>query len=162
MLEQYWTEKETAVLDQAEEYKDLLAGAMPVINRMPTPIAQVCGPLTSGGSGSMEENMAVMQSAIDKLRSDGKNIFNQLPFEKPMQRLRNKLEPGKYSTRLLADFYLPIFNSGKITTLYFLSNWETSTGTRWEREQGEKLGLEIVDLDENFNITSTTHPLSEE
>ena len=165
MLEKYWTEEEVKKLAEAKEYADLTLVAMTILSRMPQPIGQVCGPLTTGGQGSLDKNDDVLQAAIDKLRSEGKNIFNQLPFEKMMQRLRKALEPTRYSMELLKTFYLPLFKSGKISILYFLPDWEGSIGSNWEHNQAKELGLEIVYLPgkpsetEIITTTQTRNPL---
>lgn len=115
---------------------------------MPKPIGEVCGPITSGGRGSIEKNLAVFSAAIKKLISHGKNIFNQMIFEDNLKKI---WEGGnRDNDTLLQDFYLPIFESGFIKTLYFLPDWQTSYGARWEHAQGKRLGIEIVYLPDDF------------
>ena len=87
-----------------------------------------------------------------KLINQGINIFDQAPFEEPMQRI--KAESGKSvresNQELLDKFYLLLFQSGLITTFYFLPGWESSFGASWERRQAKELGIEIIDLPEDF------------
>ncbi len=77
---------------------------------------------------------------IDKLMEKGLNIFDQMPFEYPMFRISER-NSNRYDYRLLDEFYLPIFERGRIKTFHFIPRWETSYGTRWEHEQAVRLNI---------------------
>ncbi len=139
----YWTDKDTLELEQSENMPQMLAIALRVLNRMPQPVGQVCGPISTGGKGSILENLVAFNETIVFMQAEGQNIFDQMPFEEPMQRVKVSLPPNTYATSLLTDFYLPIFNSGLIKKLYFMPDWQSSYGAKWEHEQAEKLGIEI-------------------
>ncbi len=63
-----------------------------------------------------------------------------------MARVKDKVPTGEYATMLLTDFYQPLFETGLIKILYFLPDWQSSVGARWEHDQALKLGIEIVYL----------------
>lgn len=131
------------MLDKASSHKDLFKIAEKILKCMPSPIGQVCGPISTGGAGSIEENLKRFEVAIARLQNTGLNIFDQMPFEKPMHRIISQKIDGKYDKSILDDFYLPIFESGMVKKLYFLPDWESSTGAKWEHEQAKRLGIEI-------------------
>src|SRR6266481_5273332 len=106
----------------------------------------VCGPISTGGRGSVEANMAMFHKGICLLAKQGKVIFDQRPFEVPMRRfIAARKEPG-YAHELLDEFYLLLFKSGLIKELHFLPGWEGSTGARWEHEQAPRHGMAVFYL----------------
>jgi len=143
---QYWTDEDILKLEQAESVDKMLEVGLAVLKRMPSPVAQVCGPISTGGRGSLLENLVAFNEAIVFLQAEGKIIFDQMPFEASMQRIKSTLQPGEYATSLLTDFYLPIFKSGLIKMMYFLPDWQSSKGASWEHEEAQKLGIEIIYL----------------
>lgn len=147
ITKQFWTKEDWENLEKIESVKDLYFIAMGVINRMPRPIVQVCGPIATGGLGSIEANLDVFNETIKKLQKDGINVFDQMPFEEPMQKLKTKLSSkGKYMNSILTDFYYPIFESGLVSTFYFMPGWQTSFGAKCEHEKAKELGIKIVYL----------------
>jgi hypothetical protein len=145
----YWEEKHFDALEKATTYKELFLVAESVLKTMPAPIAQVCGPISTGGAGSVEKNLERFRVTIAALESQGIEVFNQMPFEIPMQKIKEVREGmyKKYDNLLLEDFYLPIFESGLVECLHFLPDWESSVGTRWEHEQAVRLGMKIEYLE---------------
>ena len=141
----YWDEEDFVALKEAQNFKDLYQIAHLIFARMPGSIGQVCGPIATGGLGSVKANLEVFDATIRKLQGEGKIIFDQMPFEWPMQDLKKKVTDG--ANTILQDFYLPLFESGKIKTLYFIKGWETSYGANWEHDQAKRLGIEIEYLD---------------
>lgn len=142
----HWTDENHKDLLKSSTYKELLSIALDVLGRMPQPIGQVCGPISTGGAGSIEENLKAFDNTIRKLQESGHNVFNQMPFEEPMQIIKESRESEGYDDSLLEDFYLPIFESGLVHRLFFMPDWQSSYGAKWEHQQGKKLGLEIVYL----------------
>ena len=53
----YWKFHNMLELKSAGNYSDLREIALDVLQRMPQPVGEVCGPISSGGKGSIEENM---------------------------------------------------------------------------------------------------------
>ncbi len=145
-MDTYWSKQDIQELAKAQTYTDLLTIAKRVLARMPRPIVQVCGPISTGGAGSMKKNLERFDRAIQVLRAKGINLFNQMPFEEPMQLIR-KREANGYSVKLLEEFYLPIFRDRLIDELFFLPDWQSSTGAKWEHEQGKRFGLKISYLE---------------
>lgn len=141
----YWTKEDTANLEQAQTFSALFTIALDVLKKMPQPVGQVCGPISTGGTGSVEENLVILSKTIKALQSQGKIIFDQVPFQVAMHRIKRSIA-AQSNAQLLNGFYLPLFESGLMKTLYFLPNWQTSQGSIWEHEQAKRLGLEIVYL----------------
>lgn len=146
----YYDKERLLAIRNSKNYQDLLLVAMDVLEDMnddfsPRPIAQVCGPISSGGRSSRAENLAVFSRAIDRITADGLVVFNQIPFEDDMIRIYNS-RPEMGGLRLLEEFYLPIFKSGFINLLCFLPSWQTSLGAKWEHEQAKKLKIPILYL----------------
>lgn len=134
---QYWTPKDVQELEKVKTYKEMAAIALRILDRIPGPKTQICGPITTGGKGSIEENMKEFNKAIFFFYEQGENVFDQIPFQEAMIRLSQ--EVNNYDTRILTDFYLPLFESGKVTTFKFLPGWESSKGARWERKTIRRL-----------------------
>lgn len=139
----YWSEEDILELEKVETFSSMCAVALRVLARMPRPISMVCGPMTTGGAGSRFENMLIFNEAIILLQAKGVNVFDQMPYEYPMERLKTGRPEGGYHTEILTDFYLPIFESGIISKFYFLPGWESSVGATWEHEQAMRLCAEI-------------------
>jgi len=76
---------------------------------------------------------------------NGESIFDQTPFEEVIKRLREELYDTD-GTKVLEEFYLPLFTSGHIAEVRFLPDWESSTGATWEHALAKKLGIKIIYL----------------
>ena len=144
MPHKYWTREDERVIKTVGSYAELCEVAMRILARIKGPVGFVCGPISTGGTGSPKKNIVIFKRYIAKLCKEGKNIFNQMPFEKTLWRLLKVLENPE--DRLLQEFYLPLFKSGKLTTFYFIHGWETSYGARWEHKQAKRLGIRCVYL----------------
>lgn len=143
ITKQYWVEKDWQDLKRAESIADLYVIATRVINRLPKPIVTVCGPIATGGLGSIDKNLNAFNQMIIRLQNSGLNVFDQMPFEETMQELTRKLQKGEYPESILKDFYLPIFESGMISESYFIPGWESSHGANWEHDQFKRLCIKI-------------------
>lgn len=152
----YWTEEDRAALEAAQNFPDLTVIALRVLDRMPKPIAQVCGPISTGGVGNIEGNLVVFDATIDYLITQGHNVFDQVPFERPVFRIIGENRGTVTNNRLLNEFYLPIFESGNVSILYFIHGWESSEGANWEHRQAERLGMKIVYLEPNVITAAVT------
>ncbi len=148
----YWRENHFDELNNAKSYNELNVIAIDIINSMPQPIGQVCGPISSGGYGSIEKNLEIFDRTIKKLIGRGENIFNQMPLQEYIAELNGKSSGSKdeKNRRILEEIYLPIFESNLIKKMYFMSNWKSSYGANWERRQALRLGINMVDLPEDF------------
>lgn len=112
---------------------------------MPQPVGQVCGPITSGGVGKIDGNLEIFRRAVESLITQGKNIFDQLPFEPHLFRVReSKYHNGEL--QLLEEFYGPILGSKLVKALYFIRGWESSFGASWEHNEGKRHKIKIVYL----------------
>lgn len=149
----YWNKDHLHAVFSAISYDEMGEVALDILRNMPQPISQVCGPISTGGYDSIEKNIDALNRTILKLVYNGKAVFNQIPFEGPMQDLkeRSRLSPEEARLELLKDFYLPVFESGLVRKLYFIHGWESSFGARWENEQAERLGIEVKYLEKGFH-----------
>ncbi len=147
-MRRYWTEHDWRRRDEAISYKELTDIAFSILYRMPQPVGMVCGPISTGGAGSIEENMRILQAYVDILIEKGLNIFDQLPFEEPMLRILKNRNKESYDYNLLEEFHYPIFKSGLIRNLFFIPLWHTSIGTNWEYEHGQRFGMERLYMPE--------------
>ena len=143
VTKKYWEEKDWQDLEKAESMIDMHIIAERIINRMPKPIVQVCGPIANGGLGSFEANLNAFNETIKSLQQQELNVFDQMPFEIPMQDFKKRVPGEEGFKSIMNDFYLQIFKSGMISTFYFMSTWQTSLGSKWEHEEAQKLGIEI-------------------
>ena len=116
-------------------------------------IYQVCGPISTGGKGSIADNLAIFQRAINAIDSMGFSVINQMPYEDAMQRIKVNIEKNPdsdYHDSLLEDFYLPVFTSGYVKVLIFLPGWRQSTGSKWEYLQAKRFGIQTLEFKENW------------
>lgn len=144
----YTTEQDLKEIEKAKTFEELLTVALRIADRLGYPVGMVCGPITSGGIGSQQENVAKIARAIQVLRQEaGEIIFNQLVFEEAMMRIK---ETPYYrdASHLLETFYRPIFERRKIQTFYFVTGWQSSFGASWEHAEAVRLGINIVYLPE--------------
>jgi Domain of unknown function (DUF4406) len=143
ITKKYWTPQDLVDLEKCEDPSSMHAIARRIIDRMPRPIVEVCGPIGSGGLGNLEANLTLFNKTIQELQANGLHVFDQMPFEYPMQALKKKLADPM---QILNEFYLPLFESKEIATFYFIPGWESSVGSNWEHDLGKKLGIEIIYL----------------
>lgn len=143
MDEYYWKKGDFKKVEAAKSLSELVDIGMAILGRMPQPVILVSGPITTGGRGSIKDNLRVFAEAIRSVKNSGKTVFNQLPFENKIAELA-EMSPSAYFTEVLEDFFLPILKSGKIAAIHFMPGWQTSTGAKWEYDMAAKLGIERV------------------
>lgn len=140
ITEVYWLKEDLVELQNASSIEQMLPLAMKVLNKMPQGnINQVCGPIGSGGhvltlgqEKGIVENLKSFNKAINSLQKKDYVVFDQMPFEEPIQRLKKQgLDPKK----IITDFYYPIFESGLIKTFHFMKGWQNSDGANLEMEK---------------------------
>lgn len=119
-----------------------------VQSRMPRPLSQVCGPISTGPLGR-ERNCIIFKNTIRTLREQGENVYDQFPLEDAIKRL-GSTNGKRYPFEILEDIYLPLFTSGRVRKLHFIYGWEHSIGAQWEHDVGERLKLRINYLPRDF------------
>jgi hypothetical protein len=121
--------------------------------------ALVCGPISTGGLGNIEDNLGVFNATIASLRRTDPAVFDTLPFEAGIvdQRIAwesDTANTGKpFSTALMAQFYGPIFRFPGLTHAYFIPGWEASFGATMQRGMLIALNRRIVDLPADWSRT---------
>ncbi len=149
----YWTWQDYLLVEKARSISELAVIALRIIGLMSKPIVQVCGPLSTGGLGSLSANQERFSLAINILhhRSRGcYRVFDQMPFQGAMARLTERRRKSGYPREILYQFYLPIFKSSNIQLAYFLSGWQESVGARWEHQTAPKYGIRIKDFPDRW------------
>lgn len=148
-MESYCTPEDYRDIAQTTTFEELGAIALRVLHRMPTSIGIVSGPISTGGTGDKQKNLKIFSATIQRLVSQGLILYDQMPFEDAMARI-GKTAYFQGPLQLLEKFYLPLFESGRITTMYFMPTWHTSHGAQWEHAQAERLGIHKVYLAEEI------------
>ena len=146
----HWAKDELVRFEGVATCAEMFLVAKSILERMPAPISQVCGPISTGGAGTAEGNITIMARAIEHLEERGHNVFNQLPFQKAMFEMINSRKEASYPMYILEDFYLPIFESGLVKLFHFLPDWQSSTGAKWEHAQAKRLGIEIKYFEDDW------------
>jgi hypothetical protein len=145
LVREYWTEKDHLALDNARSFEELSEIALAILTRMQRPTEQVCticGPMSTGGLGSLEANMARFSLAVNRAKYNGLLVFEQIPFQNAIVRLSlHKTRRGEYNHDILELFYRRVFESRHIHRTLFLPGWEDSVGAKWERNLVTSLGL---------------------
>jgi hypothetical protein len=135
-------------LFDAQSFENLAHIALAELQSLGDNVSIVCGPITTGGRGSIKENVRVFGACISKLSETGV-LFNQVPYEGSIARLREVWEKEGntgYCMPILETFYAALFASGHITKAYFIPGWESSFGARWEHDKMKEHGVEIIYL----------------
>ena len=133
----YYEPEDFAKLETASSFYELAEVAINIIKRIKeggNEVVQLCGPMSSGGLGNMEDNFTFFREAIKKAREHGLIVFDQTPFQDAMQRLSEHPVTEFYNMDILEIFYKRLFESGLISKVLFLPKWETSKGACWERD----------------------------
>lgn len=145
ITKKYFKDEDWEDLNKASNIANVYEVALRVLSRMPENLSQVCGPITTGGKGSIEDNLEEFNNRIKELQESGVDVFDQMPFEEPMHRIMLDFQKTKneYMNSILDDFYLPLFKTNKIKQLYFIPGWKSSKGSCWEHDTANKLGIKI-------------------
>ena len=146
----HWTKEELSALKEASTFEDLVPIGVNVLLRMREEgehIVQICGPMTTGGRGSLEANMEFFKKAQAVARRNGMHVFDQTPFEEAMLHLsQGHLARRVYPEPILHVVYRGFFASGLIRELPFLPDWQSSVGATWERQEAVAHGILVTDF----------------
>lgn len=151
----HWTGEQRTRLDAVGSLAEAGDLAVEVLSRMKEreqAIIQVCGPMSTGGLGSLEKNMERFAHAIGALQDRGFLVFNQIPFQGAIVRLTDHHAGGEYCIDILEVFYRKIFECRHISRAMFLPGWESSTGARWEREFVAARGIPVDEFPERWLV----------
>jgi hypothetical protein len=154
LLLKHWKKHHLEAIPTINSCEEMINVALDLLKSMPQPVEQVSGPISTGGKGSIQENLKLFEKVNLKLMKEGKNIFYvQIPFEEAIIKIRKNWNLPTYESnqRLLDEFYSKIFESGLIKRIHFMHGWQSSHGASWERKKAEELGIEIVDLPEHYS-----------
>lgn len=141
MSAKYWTQHHHEQMTKAKNVAELLVVANSVIDSIPRPLVYVSGPISTGGKGSVAENLKVFRKTIAGLEKNGLNVFNYLPLHRKIAEF--SAGHDGYFTPVLDELFLPIFESKKIDKILFIPGWETSKGAKWEHETAVNLKIDI-------------------
>lgn len=144
-----WLAQECA---KANSFAELVPIAMSELHKYAHGVEVVCGPISTGGRGSIDANIAVFTATIAGLREHGRPVFNPVPYEDRIFFFKKRWyesspeNAGKYYMPILEEFYLPLIQTGRIKRGWFIPGWESSFGAQWERQQLTDAGAEIFDI----------------
>lgn len=141
----YWQEEEKHALKRSKSFEEMVQIATSILKRMPQPVVQICGPMSTGGAGNLEKNMKRFQIAINALNENGISVFDQITFQDAIVSLIKWTPDAPYNMDILEVFYSGIFKSGLVAKAIFLPGWESSKGATWEREFLKSLNVPIED-----------------
>lgn len=139
-----------------DSFESLAELALEELAKFPPGVEIVCGPITSGGAGSIKDNLTIFNAVIKRLLEQRRPVFNQMPYENQLFALRDawKADPDALQERgyepVLEQFYRPLFSSERFAKAWFIPKWETSSGATWERNLLRSLGVEFEDLSEDW------------
>ena len=130
--------------EKIEQLQNLALYALENLRASNQPVLQICGPISSGGFGSVKENIEYLQSVIYEVQRAGFSVFDQLEYERDLDWIMGPSTDDDHM--ILEYFYDPILRSGYISGLVFVPLWETSVGCLWENKLGMSLNLPILYL----------------
>ncbi len=158
----YFSSAECGRIALAKTFPELALIALDVLGRMPGDVGFVCGPITTGGLGSFEKNLARFARTIDLLAARGYNVFTQVIFQEALLRLYSDKSYCKGDIHLLEEFYTPVFSSDRVTTQCFIPGSESSHGATWEKNLGQSLGLAQLHFHDNYESRQVYESLFQE
>jgi hypothetical protein len=147
---QMLTNREERLLEHAENLGDVTQIALAVLRRIKKErrekqssgeIIMICGPMSNGGR-SLEANLKRFRGAIEKAREKGFLVFDQLPFQKVLDKICPR-GIDENNTRVLGGFYRPLFESRHFERTFFLPGWQYAFGSKWERSLSQQLRIPI-------------------
>ena len=150
-----WTSGELALLEPVKNFHELADVAIGVLSRMrkhadtlanKPPIVQICGPMSTGGLGRLEHNMAFFHHALKIALGRGLVVFNQIPCQTAIIRIANWQPDKPYCQEILDIFYRKVFESRRVWETLFLPDWGTSHGASWERKLITSLGISVKEF----------------
>lgn len=144
------TEDERTAFERAASYYEAAAVAISHVRRRYSPerpLLQVCGPISTGGLGSREQNLKRLRDTIDFLVDREYPVFDQSQFEGMVPRFSPNHGQDAYDHRILDEFYVPLFETKCIQTFVFLSGWTSSVGTCRERAFALAAGFRVLDAE---------------
>ena len=109
--------------------RELARAAIERLQALPQPVVRICGPLTSGGQG-YDENLRRFNEATRILKEQGYTVFDYFDNDDE-ERIR---EAGLPWEVVMEQYHRPILETGLIQTAFFLPDWQSSNGARWEYE----------------------------
>lgn len=143
-MSQYYEPEDYERMKDATTFEEMLQITFGIIERMPDRIIMVSGPITTGGLGSRDANIARFKETIAALENEGLAVFDQMPMEQHFWRI---MEDTSYyrpnEDHLLEAFYGQLFASGLIHTLFMMMGWRGSYGATWEHERARTCNLSI-------------------
>ncbi len=143
-FDEHWTEAHIESLRAARTLEEAGHVGVTILERMRVTgreIIQICGPMTTGGLGTLPKNMERFALAIERARGQGLLVFDQIPFQQAIIRVTDHHDGGAYCTDILEVFYRRILGCGHVSRALFLPGWESSRGARWEWEFVRSCGI---------------------
>jgi hypothetical protein len=141
---QFWTPSDYRDIERADCFEAIGEKAVEVLRRMPQPVSQLCGPISTGGLNCVHRNLVLFKRCVEELRIQGLNPFDQIPLQIGFMRLAKlwHMENGEgYCLPILHVVYRRIFESLRVARTFFLPYWWKSYGTTWEGQTVTRLSI---------------------
>ena len=135
---------------KVKNYQNLLDVAIWEINILNKfgNVSMISAPLFSGGVGSFEKNLKILENYTGYLSSEGEIIWSQIPYLDLKLKRWSKIKVD--TSKKIMHFYVPLIKSGTISKLICagsiipnLDFYKDSNGCKTERETAIKSGIEI-------------------
>ena len=152
---EHWTEQDHRLAASCKNVGDLAHLGIALLRELSSKgaIAQLCGPMSTGGLGSRSANLSVFSQCIHISREQGLLVFNQLPFQGALHQLTADFSPEEKATTILECFWRPVFEAQIVSAAYFLPTWDTSRGAIWERKLVQVLPrIQLKDFPEKWYL----------
>jgi hypothetical protein len=155
-----WRPEDVEALAASRDFAHIGEIMLGVVSRFEEPVTMLSGPMTTGGYGSVELNLAAYRRAIAYMRDRGHDVFDQLLGEEALKRhwVVWSQKNSDYCWQLLHDIYEPIFRAGRIHRIAFMPDWQSSRGAAWEHGMAEELGIERFYLPPDWDPSPPTAP----
>jgi hypothetical protein len=146
-MDRFLNSDEQSALRTVPFLHDVTNIAIAVLNKMKEtklPVVMICSPISTGGLGSTEMNLARYKKAIEKAKEHGLVVFDILPFEAELPRIFRTYQ-GNHEADKFVYFEMPIYSGHKLTKALFLEDWPSSQGASHVRDMLNSFLVRVED-----------------
>lgn len=126
----------------------LASAAIVRLKELPQPVVRVSGPLTSGGFG-YDENLRRFIVAQEKLKADGKTVFDYFEGNLDERQIVPLQLPWE---EIMEHYHRPIMATKLIQTMFMMPRWQESNGAKYEHAHAIELDLQIKEIPEEWFV----------
>lgn len=133
----------------APSFEAMAEVAIAEIEQLGASVSLVSGPITSGGTGVAEHNLAIFRACVRALLDEEVVLWNQLRYHTCTVALVEEWHAQGnegYCLPILHRFYRPVFATRRFREAFFIPGWRKSYGSAWERRELLVHGVTLIDL----------------